>query len=1048
MRALLAAAVLAATVARGLQLSDPCATTDGTQSYFNPGGRFCATCPQGASYDNATAQCRCTAGHVPSFAVATTGEMSCEDCVSQRRMPSFAYARGLPVCAPCGNLNDLAAEVVANGTSSTCAATAANGTTALLSASVWSQSGRCSCGPGQVLVDRIGSRPLGMWLCAPCAHVDAQDPTVCRRCPPDMQIGGDGNCTCVAGTLITSADGARCIPANRTAALFSGLPSVQDSAITAVNLWNEGGTGPEVQSYAAAGARAAAVACAEGNATRCNQLANMCVLAYYSANSAPCRLYRHLVSLESCRGISCEVPQQLPWLHYLRSSSAILRQSLDMRVSLAPRSGFLHRIRLIVAAYKVDGTFLGHQVVTNQLQQCDISASSAREFLTVGGKRATACFLSLRWLTQAEAVFYDLFIEDSTGELIPVPALLNYESFDIKPQSIDDPIIFREAAATDTPRADGYKRRFYIQESAAGRATKDGAPAFVTYARRITLMFNLADTSDSRIYLPLLVVEYATALTQELSLETDYRFDFVSRMQDVQLPGTQPAPWVVNRVLYVQNTAEAVFAARTTLIVLCCVLVLTAFMRTYAWMRRQQDLMLGLPALIRFVVYYFNHTSNAILLFVVLMSWVFFVFYKYQLSVEYVLPEEFPYLFGPLYAAVVMKFFQIVYKIQEQTNADIFVIDWEKSKGVLEKSQKKASVSMWRSTFIANEFNEMQGLRRWHVLVNFLVIMSFLEGAGFIDGARSIPSSSVQVDVHTVSDPVLRVAVLSFFFIIVCLVFYILEWQIFHRFVAPHPLQSFVDLCSVSNISIMILLEPQWGYYIHGESIHGFADTSMEEFQEQLKQEATGNMPKRGLGGIGDCQTFEVYIGGVLRHYLYVNYYELMGEEQKALRGEAGPVHQGHHRKCFEFLTGGTGKPDVFTPRTMEIKKNINTAFMQCVRGAEKNILSKFGLHAIMDFPPNVMYMNGPFAGDKKAGTDLFFTDEVVSFGNSLLYGMDWDLFLFYLLFFVALDSAMHNTFASITITYVLELIIVWYRRREGEANIGAKTLFDDRFFL
>jgi meckelin len=167
----------------------------------------------------------------------------------------------------------------------------------------------------------------------------------------------------------------------------------------------------------------------------------------------------------------------------------------------------------------------------------------------------------------------------------------------------------------------------------------------------------------------------------------------------------------------------------------------------------------------------------------------------------------------------------------------------------------------------------------------------------------------------------------------------------------------------------------------------------------------------------------------------------------KALQGHAGPVHVGHHRRCFEFLCGGVGRPDVFTSRTMEIKRNINAAFQQCVHGAEKSILSKFGLHALMDFPPNVLYMNGPRSGEKE-GTDLFFTDDAESYGASLMYGLDFDLFIFYMLFFLSVDSALNNTFGSMTLTYLLELLVVFYRSREGQANIGSKTLFDDRFFL
>jgi hypothetical protein len=31
---------------------------------------------------------------------------------------------------------------------------------------------------------------------------------------------------------------------------------------------------------------------------------------------------------------------------------------------------------------------------------------------------------------------------------------------------------------------------------------------------------------------------------------------------------------------------------------------------------------------------------------------------------------------------------------------------------------------------------------------------------------------------------------------------------------------------------------------------------------------------------------------------------------------------------------------------------------------------------------------------------------------------------------------------------YLVDVVLYFYRRKEGQANLGSKTLFDDRFFL
>ena len=50
---------------------------------------------------------------------------------------------------------------------------------------------------------------------------------------------------------------------------------------------------------------------------------------------------------------------------------------------------------------------------------------------------------------------------------------------------------------------------------------------------------------------------------------------------------------------------------------------------------------------------------------------------------------------------------------------------------------------------------------------------------------------------------------------------------LYERFIS-NQLQMYIDLCSLSNISIMILSDRVYGHYIHGRSVHGHADTDME----------------------------------------------------------------------------------------------------------------------------------------------------------------------------------------------------------------------------
>eukprot|EP00658_Telonema_sp_P-2_P011717 TRINITY_DN14495_c0_g1_i1.p1 TRINITY_DN14495_c0_g1~~TRINITY_DN14495_c0_g1_i1.p1 ORF type:complete len:121 (-),score=29.00 TRINITY_DN14495_c0_g1_i1:344-706(-) len=120
---------------------------------------------------------------------------------------------------------------------------------------------------------------------------------------------------------------------------------------------------------------------------------------------------------------------------------------------------------------------------------------------------------------------------------------------------------------------------------------------------------------------------------------------------------------------------------------------------------------------------------------------------------------------------------------------------------------------------------------------------------------------------------------------------------------------------------------------------------------------------------------------------------------------------------------------------------------MQSVRSAETSLMNKFGMHSLLDFPPNILYLNGAFAGEN-TGKDIYFLDEYDHWGRFLMYGMDMELIVLYMLLFFAIDTSLHNSFVAMVVVYLVDLVFVWYRAREGEANIGAKTLFDERFFL
>jgi len=65
--------------------------------------------------------------------------------------------------------------------------------------------------------------------------------------------------------------------------------------------------------------------------------------------------------------------------------------------------------------------------------------------------------------------------------------------------------------------------------------------------------------------------------------------------------------------------------------------------------------------------------------------------------------------------------------------------------------------------------------------------------------------------------------------------------------VFPFKSEDFVDLCSITNISVFIFDQDLHGYYIHGENPAGAADVSARDMKKNLENEEQGDSKIRGL---------------------------------------------------------------------------------------------------------------------------------------------------------------------------------------------------------
>uniref|UniRef100_A0A8D0GTN7 Meckelin n=1 Tax=Sphenodon punctatus TaxID=8508 RepID=A0A8D0GTN7_SPHPU len=218
--------------------------------------------------------------------------------------------------------------------------------------------------------------------------------------------------------------------------------------------------------------------------------------------------------------------------------------------------------------------------------------------------------------------------------------------------------------------------------------------------------------------------------------------------------------------------------------------------------------------------------------------------------------------------AFVLKSLDLLHILITQLTVSIFLIDWEKPKervvfkGSSGDQRAAPSVSVWRTFLIANEWNEIQTHRKLNPTLQLFAVLLLLE----VVGLKNITSRDLNLELHPGADaylapgsPILRFGIAASVWLAVGIVQVVFFVGIYERFVED-KIHQFVDLCSLSNVSVFILTHRCYGFYIHGRSVHGHADVDMGTVHSYLRKEEEDLCPLRGLEGNSDIQTFEVLL--------------------------------------------------------------------------------------------------------------------------------------------------------------------------------------------
>jgi meckelin len=245
-----------------------------------------------------------------------------------------------------------------------------------------------------------------------------------------------------------------------------------------------------------------------------------------------------------------------------------------------------------------------------------------------------------------------------------------------------------------------------------------------------------------------------------------------------------------------------------------------------------------------------------------------FIFFKLQERVYCFLPGldthdtnfiQFDILFATVAAT---KFILVLFKIIfEQSTLNYFLIDWERPKAEDVKDadlNSKREVNAWRSLFLLNELNELQTYKLIQTDFTLIVYGIVMEGFG-IKYWTSYAPDLVTVATNSPNNYTL------FFFVTACLVYIIASIQYAFKYLVkgkfPLKTEELIDLCSITNISILIFDESFHGYYVHGRSPYGQAEISSGKLKKALNYEQSGKGQIRGMSEENpELQTFEIYL--------------------------------------------------------------------------------------------------------------------------------------------------------------------------------------------
>ncbi|XP_056261829.1 meckelin isoform X2 [Pseudoliparis swirei] len=872
--------------------------------------------------------------------------------------------------------------------------------------------GQCQCPAGNILVERdVNGNLLNTASCE-----------LCNGNSPGLSVpnpSGDRCERCQAFFMNTSCV---CNPPN---VLAGGLCFPPGSLSTNVNpIVNYAQLKFSVQSaWFFKNLYSSSAACLVfSNLTACQALGNMCAMNMHSfsgVSTDACGLFNTIFRTRAALSSTQDISYwrvNLPWLYYGDEPGLASRVLQTDPVPI----GFSFRgrnkntdIKLLAAVYNVRGEFLRwEQVGGGNLQLCPETSTKQAAAFSFGTAYQESCDLSVAELlgTHPEPLFYDVFMDLSGSEnrqLLPLPTLVYNQQYNgrfINQESMKNWYL---------------SRRMFVVDTLSGREKSlSSQPKVIRVASSIKISFQLVPrTQEGQIFPPLMTVTYTDVAITDINTQT------VTTTFAVE---------------YEMDQNEARIKTDTALGVMGGLAVLYSLLKTVSWKRRIASPLIDVKTMLKFLLFYAGDLANVFFAVTVGTGLYWLIFYKTLKAQQFVsvllpLPAQEEQFVTYIGCAFALKAVQFLHKLILQVSIDVFFIDWERPRSKTsrtvqvsaagEPKRDPSPVSIWRTYFVANEWNEIQTIRKISPTFQIMAVLFFLEVLGFSNLALRDPWPTLQRSSQAYTPSyslMLRYGLAATLWLCIGLL-QVIFFTVFHEHFVEDKIRQFVDLCSISNMSVLLLSHRCFGYYIHGRSVHGHADTNMEEMNNNLNRESESLCGQRGLLPNTEIQTFQVSLTNRLR-----SHYDRIREQIDRSHGPSRMI-DGCSANQFEQRARGYQTMNYFLGSIID------------------------HAHPDMDYIVKDKLMFERVIGMEflePSEKSIFYNDEAHSFSDVLFYGNEATLLIFDTLFFCVVDLGSQSFVLAAVLTSVQQMIFRLIRNTLGRKNLVSKTLVDKRFLI